>query len=151
MNIPNAINPYTDQFLVWDDATQKYYLTEQALINEGINIRGRLARNKAITPEFVINGFIKRVTYEVYTFIHKHNSRTDLQDYFIAVCPSLREKIRLALTYQALNMWFNGDSLLSTDKEIRNNYMDLVAVDILNEKVPELDNPITYRGEWLYV
>lgn len=148
--IANQIMPYTDEFLMWDDASQKYYLTEQALIQEGIDIRGRLARNKATSPEYIINGFLKRVTYEVYTFIHRHNQRTDLQDYFIAICPSLREKIRLALTYQALHIWFNGDALLSTDKDRRENYIDQVAVDILNEKVIELGNPITYRGEWIF-
>jgi hypothetical protein len=45
----------------------------------------------------------------------------------------------------------NGDSLLSPDKEVRDNYIDPVAKSILNERVPELNNPITYRGEWLYV
>lgn len=146
--IKDAILPYTDDFLKWDEATQKYYITEKALIKEGIDIRSRLSRNKANSPEYVLNGFIKRVTYEVYAFIHSHNSRTDIQDYFIAVCPSLREKIKQALIYQALFMWFNGDFLLSADKDKRENYLDRIAIEVLNEKVPELDNPITYRGEW---
>lgn len=146
--IENAILPYTDDFLTWDDTSQKYYITEKALINEGINIRDRLARNKANSPEYVLNGFIKRVTYVTYAYIHSHNSRTDVQDYLIAICPSLREKIKQALIYQATYMWFNGDLSLSTDKDKRENYMDKIAADVLNEKVPELNNPITYRGDW---
>lgn len=151
MNIPNAILPYSDELMTWDDETQKYYITETALIGEGLDIRGKLARNKANSPEYVLNGFIKRVTFEVYKFIHGDSSQTDLIDYFIAVCPSLREKIRLALTNQAIYIRRNGDSLLSPEKEVRDNYMDPVAKSILNERVPELNNPITYRGEWFYV
>jgi hypothetical protein len=150
MKIPNAILPYSDELLIWDDASQKYYLTEESLIREGIDIRGRLARNKANSPEYVLNGFIKRVTSVVYAFIHKGQSRTDLQDYFIAVCPSLREKIRLALTNQALYMVRQGDLLLSIHEEERRNNMDSVAVDILNTKVEEINNPITYKGEWVF-
>lgn len=149
LNIPNIQDPYTDELLCWDDSTQKYYLTEQALIREGIDIRGRLALTKADSADYIINGFLKRVTNVVYGFIHKHNSRNDVQDYFIAVVPSLRAKILLALTYQALFIWFNGDWTLSAEKEKRDNPIDPVAIDELNTKVPELNNPITYRGEWV--
>lgn len=151
MNIPNSILPYSDELLIWDDQSQKYYLTEKTLIDEGLDIRGKLARNKANNPESVLNGFINRVTYEVYKYIHGDSAQTELIDYFIAVCPSLREKIRLALINQAIYMRRNGDSLLSPEKEIRENYIDPIAISILNERVPELENPITYRGEWIYV
>lgn len=151
LNIPNKQDPYSDELMWWDDATQKYYITEQSLIREGIDIRGRMALNKITSPEYVINGFLKRVTNAVYGFIHKHNSRNDVQDYFIGVVPSLREKMRLALTYQALFIWFNGDWTLSADREKRENAIDPLAIDVLNTKVSEIDNPITYRGEWVYV
>ena len=149
INLPIKQDPYSDDLMWWDDATQKYYLTEQSLIREGINIRGRLALTKTENATYVINGFLKRVTSVVYGFIHKHNTRNDVQDYFIAVIPSLREKIRLALTYQAMFIWFNGDWTLSPEREKRENAIDPIAIDELNTKVPELNNPITYRGEWV--
>lgn len=151
MNLPIKQEPYTDELMWWDEATQKYYLTEQSLIREGIDVRGRLALTKTENATYVINGFLKRVTSVVYGYIHKFNTRNDVQDYFIAVIPSLREKIRLALTYQALFIWMNGDWTLSPEREKRELAIDPVAIDILDEKAREINNPITYQGEWTNV
>jgi hypothetical protein len=52
------IQPYTDERLRWDDYENRYYLTEKALINIGIDIRSRLAFNKVSSPEYIINGFL---------------------------------------------------------------------------------------------
>lgn len=113
------MNPYTDDLMRWDESTGRYYLTETALIRQGIDLRSRLGRSPS--PEYVINGLLTRTTALVYGYIHEHNINTQKQDALIAETPSMRDIIYNALLAQAVYVVYNGDLSISVKPEEREN------------------------------
>lgn len=142
------IEPYSDENLRYDENKHKYYLTEQALINEGIDIRGRIAEGSATSPEYVINGFINRVSAVIYSHIHEFNADNKHQDFLISHIPSARNMIFNALINQAIYMYRNGDLTLSIKDEERQKAYDNVALSELNTTLPEIGVSILYTGLW---
>ena len=138
------MKPYTDDLMRWDDATGRYYLTETALIRQGIDLRSRLGRSTS--PEYVINGLLNRTTALVYGYIHGHNINTQKQDSLIAETPSMRDIIYNALLAQALYIIYNGDLSISVKPEERENYMDITARTELARIMPEHGRNILYSG-----
>ena len=138
------MKPYTDDLMRWDDATGRYYLTETALIRQGIDLRSRLGRSAS--PEYVINGLLNRTTALVYGYIHGHNINTQKQDALIAETPSMRDIIYNALLAQAVYVVYNGDLSISVKPEERENYMDITARTELARIMPEYGRNILYSG-----
>lgn len=141
-----TIEPYSDELLKYDESTNKYYLTEQALIREGLPLRDRLAEGSAPSAEYVINGFLKRVTGVIYAYIHSYTADNDAQDYFISHLPSARTMIYNALINQAIYMYHNGDLTLSKDRADKEAAFDTVALSELNRTLPEIQCSILYTG-----
>ena len=141
-----TIEPYSDELLKYDESTKKYYLTEQALIREGLPLRDRLAEGSAPSAEYVINGFLKRVTGVIYAYIHSYNTDNDAQDYLISHLPSARTMIYNALINQAIYMYHNGDLTLSKDRADKEAAYDTVALSELNRTRPEIQCSILYTG-----
>ena len=138
------MKPYTDDLMRWDDATGRYYLTETALIRQGVDLRARLGRSPS--PEYVVNGLLNRATALVYGYIHAHNMNTLEQDRLIAETPSMRDIIYNALLAQALYIIYNGDLSISVKPEERENYMDNTARTELARIMPEYGRNILYSG-----
>ena len=138
------MKPYTDDLMRWDDATGRYYLTETALIRQGVDLRARLGRSPS--PEYVINGLLNRTTALVYGYIHGHNINTQKQDVLIAETTSMRDIIYNALLAQALYIIYNGDLSISVKPEERENYMDITARTELARIMPEHGRNILYSG-----
>lgn len=141
-----TIEPYSDELLKYDESTNKYYLTEQALIREGLPLRDRLAEGSAPSAEYVINGFLKRVTGVIYAYIHNYNADNEKQDYLISHLPSARTMIYNALINQAIYMYHNGDLTLSKDRADKEAAFDTVALSELNRTLPEIQCSILYTG-----
>ena len=144
--IMKTIEPYSDELLKYDESTNKYYLTEQALIREGLPLRDRLAEGSAPSAEYVINGFLKRVTGVIYAYIHNYNADNEKQDYLISHLPSARTMIYNALINQAIYMYHNGDLTLSKDRADKEAAYDTVALSELNRTLPEIQCSILYTG-----
>ena len=139
------IEPYSDELMRYDEMTGFYYITENALISNGINLRERLARKKAITPEYIILGLVNLATEMIYDYIHSFSFDNSKQDYLITHIKEMRPIIYRALTQQAIYILRVGDAFLA--KEDRDKAISPHAINILNTTVRELGNrPITYAG-----
>lgn len=144
----NYIEPFTDENLRYDEKTKKYYLTEEALISQGIDIRMRIAEGNSTSPEYIINGFINRVTAVIYAYIHNFNIDNNNQDFLISHIPSARDIIFNALINQAIYMYRNGDLTLSINAEERERAYDDVALSELNKTMPETGYSLLYTGNF---
>ena len=138
--------PYSDQFMIWDDVTKRYYITEAALMAQGINLRARLGYNITVDATAVINGFTQRVSEVIYNFIHKHSNANRLQDEIIEKNRYARDIIYRALVNQAFYMVKNGDLSLSVDAGIRALAIDENARHALNTELDDLRISILYAG-----
>lgn len=140
------IQPYSDELMIWDDITNQYKLTENALIMRGLDIRGKLARNKANSPEYVLNGFIDTVSEMIYNYLHQFSANNQAQDRIISGLASLRPILYRALLQQAIYMRRNGQLDINPDENLRKNAIAPQSIQTLNTTIPELGAPITYTG-----
>jgi hypothetical protein len=142
------IQPYSDELMTWNEEDEMYYITEEALIRKGINIRSRLALNKASSPEYVIEGIISDASNDIYGYIGEYSMNNYLQKGLIATVPSLRRKIYRALLEQANYNILQGRLSMSAeaDKRTPNIYICTTARQILSETVEELGYSILYTG-----
>lgn len=139
--------PYSDDLMIYDEGTNKYYITEQALIQSGIDVRYRLAAGKCSNPDIVLQNFLRRVSFVIYNFIHRYSLYNSRQDNLIAQVPELRPILYEALTSQAQYMWTNGDLTMSTAERKRAMAIDIQAQDVLNTALRSLGNrSILYNG-----
>lgn len=140
------INPYSDERLTWDESDGRYYITEQALKNNGLDLRARLSDNDTISADVIVNKIIRYSTSMIYNFIHAHNEDNRTQDRLIAGVPSLRNIIYHALLAQAEYLTANGDPSLSLDPNIRALAISEMAKLELYTDVEELGVSICYSG-----
>mgnify|MGYP006987490873 FL=1 len=143
--------PYSDNMMIWDEVSGRYYLTEEAMRAAGCELRANLSDTLTTQADTVIRVFLRRVTQQVYAFIHAHNARTDIQDAFLAHLPDLRGILMEALITQATYNYLSGDLSFSTDKEEREMKLQDEVKDILDTYVPCLGRSILYTGSWRYL
>lgn len=144
-------DPYSDNMMVWDEASDRYYLTEEAMRAAGCELRANLSDTLTMQADTAIRVFLRRVTQQVYAFIHAHNARTDLQDAFLAHIPDLRGILQEALITQATYNYLSGDLSFSIDKKEREMKLQDEVEDILNTYIPCLGRSILYTGSWRYL
>ncbi len=142
----NQVYPYTDELMRWDDTEQRYYLTEKALIQNGLDLRGRIAQSKGASPEILINRMIRMFSMEIYRYIHMFSIDNARQDYMIGCIPSLRPILYRAMIEQALFVASLGDGAMSFDENQVKMRISQHAIDELNTTLPEFGAPITYCG-----
>ena len=118
-----------------------WVLTEQALLNNGLDIRSRLAG--AQSPEIAIDGFLVTVSDIIYNFIHEFNHDNNAQDQILENVIGARDILYRALVQQAVFMAAVGDKSLE-----EKNPVSYHAQRTLNRTIPELGCPITYAGFW---
>lgn len=138
--------PFDTETMVFDKDTNHYLLTEEALRRNGIFLRERIAKTRAPSPEYIINGIILTISDMVYDFIHDHSMNNDLQDCLIGKYESARKIIEKAMLKQAKYYIANGNLNLYTDDNIRSKAMSPEAVTVLNKTIPELRCSILYTG-----
>jgi len=112
----NAIRPYSDEYLFFNEISRHYELTEKALIERvGVNLRARMSETALISPDVAINNLTRTVSDMIYQFIHEHNVDNCKQDCLIATVPELRQIIQKAMEYQAITLAVMGKSLFVID------------------------------------
>ena len=140
------IEPYNDDYMIFNKLTGRYVLIEQAFIDFGYDIRSQIISGGMTSPEQIIKGFFRTVSDIVYGYIHKFSADNLRQDRFIATLPSLRPIIMQAMLYQAAFVYLNGNLLLSTKPEERERAIDETCIETLNQTVPEIGTSILYMG-----
>lgn len=138
--------PYNDQYMVVDELTGQYVLTEAALLSRGIDLRARLSETSTITPESVVQNVVQTASDMIYQFIHEHNIDNERQNWLILHVPSARPIIYRAMLYQAVYVCTVGNLYLSTDKSERAAAIDPLAQSILGNVLPELGVSLLYAG-----
>lgn len=138
--VPKCIEPYNDDFLIFDELSGRYVITEEGLKRKGIFLRERLERYPAVDATTVINAFCESVANLVYTFLHTYSVYPCALDEFIAHSTEARRAIFNAEAEQAKYVYFNGDLTLSIKEEERRNYMSPTAAAILQNA------GLTYSG-----
>ncbi len=138
--------PYSDELMRWDEGDKRYYLTEQALIESGTDVRAMLAANDAVNADFIINRVLKHTTTQIYNYIHKQSTNNARQDAWIEKVPSLRAIIYDALLLQAEYLLSVGDPTRTLERDKREMGVDVNAIEKLNTTVAELGIPVTYSG-----
>ncbi len=149
MNDIRLIEPYSDTLLRWDAGSKRYYITEDALIANGTNLRAKLAANRAADANAIINRVLNQATVMIYGYIHSFNTNNAAQDNIIARIPSMREIIFNALLFQAEYIAQRGILTRSLNPETRKLGVDESAKDELNREITELGIPITYAGRYI--
>ena len=145
--MPEVTYPYSDDNMTFNETLNQYLLTENALRTFGVNLRARLSATSAVSQEQQITYIMYRVSNIIYGFIHEHNNNTELQDYYLAHVPSLRQILFKAMLAQALYMFHVGVLDDSTDEKLRTMTITNEAIRELNKSVPELRLPtILYSG-----
>lgn len=140
--------PYSDELMIFDEASGRYVLTEKALAVNGMDLRARLSRRRGTPVEAIISRLTRRISDMVYNYIHQFNVANNTQDRIIASSESLRSIIYRAMLEQTEYVLMNGDLSRSVEKDKRQVAIDYSVVNTLNTVVPELGVPITYTG-WL--
>lgn len=138
--------PYDDDYMVFNPRTQRYVLTEKALLDDGVDLRARFSATGAVTPEASVNKILRTGSDMIYNYIHVNTGDNMRVDRFIATLPSLRNIIYNALLYQTEYVATVGNLYLSTDEKEREKAMDKLALGWLQEDVPELGRSILYAG-----
>ena len=138
--------PYSDDYMVFDNTTRRYYITEKSLLDAGIDLRARLAARKATNPEGVIDSLIKTATRHIYGFIHTHTVDTCTIDCIIAKVPSARPIMQEALIIQAMYVLYVGDLYNSVKPEDKAAAISEEAKQILGQILPEMGRSLLYTG-----
>lgn len=146
MNNQNNIYPYSDELMIWDEKSNRYYLTENALLDNGIDLRSRLGANDTVNAYSVINRLLKHTTTMIYNYIHSFSIDNSAQDRLISSIPSLRSIIYDALVLQVEYILLNGDFSRSAEPAKRTLAIDDNAKQRLSDSIPELGVSILYAG-----
>lgn len=141
-----VIQPYSDELMRYDELTNMYYLTEQALILRGIDLRARLSMTNSPSPEYVINGLLETVSELIYNYIHEFSMNNEYQDKIINHIEQARSIVYKALLQQAVYMLKVGNLTLSVDENVRRHAIDTSAISTLSTTITEVGASILYRG-----
>lgn len=140
------MQPYSDDYMTFDELRGRYVLTEKTLVDNGTDMRKRLTRNRATNAAAIIGRVLRRASDMIYNYIHQFNHDNKRQDMLISTLPSLRIIIQQAMLEQVEYLLMVGDLSRSPDAAKRAVAIDYNARETLDTVVPELNVPITYSG-----
>ena len=138
------MNPFNDEKMTFCNG--RYYLTEEAMVANGTNMRARLSYCRATDATNIINRHLHHVTDMIYNYIHSFSTHNSAQDELIATVPALRNIIFEAMLNQSEYVLLNGDWSRSPELDKRKFAIDETAKQILNTVIPDIGVPITYIG-----
>lgn len=132
MNI--CIKPYSDDYMVFDETTGHYVLTEKAIVERcGIDLRARLSQDATLIPEVIIKKLCRTVSDMIYTFIHDCGAYNHRQDCLIATRKELRDVVQRAMEYQMEFVLANGDLYMTVDNsEIGKEIHRMAQSELIN-------------------
>lgn len=139
--------PYSDNFMVFDELSKRYVLTNDYVMQRlGVDLAGTANERGLVNPSTAVQHLLEEVSDDIYNFIHAHNANTEKQDLLIAHVPSLRLIIQKAMGQQLLYSRMNGFMSYSADKDKQFMAICPKARQTLLQIVPELGFSILYTG-----
>ena len=136
----NCIQPYNDDYLIYDELLERYVITEEGLKRKGMFLRARLERYPAVDANTVITAFCELAAEHIYTYLHAFSVAPHALDEYIAHSKDARMAIFRAEAEQAKYIYKNGDLTMAMKDEERRNYMSPIAAAILQNA------GLTYAG-----
>lgn len=147
MEKANINYPYSDEFMTFDEETQRYVLTNEYVMQRlGVDLAGTANERGLVNPQIAVKHLLEEVSDDIYNFIHLHNLNTAKQDMLIARIPSLRLIIQKAMGQQLLYSRMNGFMAYSADKDKQFMAICPKARQTLLQVVPEIGISILYTG-----
>lgn len=135
------IQPYSDEYMFFDKATNRYVLTEKDVLETvGVNLS---ARSKSEESK---RAYLRLASTQIYNYIHKHNMNNELQDFIISHTETGRAIIKEAMEMQVLLFASAGNLSVLPDENMRRLSVDMNAVAVLERLIPELGTTILYTG-----
>lgn len=132
MNQNNFTQPYSDDYMTFDEATGRYVLTPKyALDTYGLDLFDGVNDRNSTNQQLAVQGILRRVSNLIYEFIHSFTIYTKRQDRIIATNPHYRGVVMRAMGEQLIYMSQVGDLSRSTDPEKRKLAIDENAKNIL--------------------
>lgn len=122
---------YSDELMIFDEASGRYILTEKALLNRGIDIRARYSNADTYLTDNMISSFLDDVSQKIYDYIGENVMNAKKVWCIIAHTETMRDPIQRAMLRQAMYMYINGDADISTDRNFRDLPIDGQAHRIL--------------------
>lgn len=144
----NRTYPYNDDYMVFDEETNQYRITEAELERNGVYLRAKLQLYPTINASNVIYGLTQTASNHVYAYLQQFSTDNFTQYCLIAKTPSARYVIKAAMLEQFKYIFSVGNLAISPKKEERENYMAPMAVAKLNTVIPEWGHSMTYTGGW---
>lgn len=132
VNVPMQA-PISDDYMIFDEVSGRYIITERGLESKGIFLRARIERYNANYASVVISSFCEAVANHVYTYMYDHSANPHRLAEVIAGNAGLRRVIFRAELEQAKFVYFNGDQTLSVKAEERVNYISPLAAAALRD------------------
>lgn len=142
------VDPINDEFMVFDENSKRYILTEKCILDEcGINLSQRFNTRGTANSKILINAFLNRISLKLYSFIYTHNNQCALE-FIAAHCASARNILKEAMKSQVMYELLVGDLSMSTDVTKRDLAIDATAKSILLQTVVETGACLLYTGEY---
>lgn len=142
-----VIKPYSNDYMIYDELTHRYVLTEAAVLQKfGIDLRVAAKDN----PNGV-TAILDTVSNMVYQRIHDANVCAELQDRIIACTSAGREIVYCAMLEQFIYVKTVGDLRRTTDRSKRDLWFDMNAETILETVIPETGKSLLYAGIYGFV
>lgn len=142
-----VIKPYSNDYMIYDELTHRYVLTEAAILQKfGIDLRVAAKDN----PNGV-TAILDTVSNMVYQRIHDANVCAELQDRIIACTSAGREIVYRAMLEQFIYVKTVGDLRRTTDRSKRDLWFDMNAETILETVIPETGKSLLYAGIYGFV
>lgn len=141
-NIENFVYPYSDKYMVYDKSRHQYFLTEEALVEFGINT------SSLKTPE-ELKEFIHTVTRAVYSYILVKAGKINYPFMMYRIAKGYGPQNMDKLSFRKI---FLEDVLVSTARDIATNgYSKDMPKMIMNESGRVKYNQTTpIDGYWLH-
>ena len=137
---------YSDEKMTFDEYENRYFLTENALLNTGIDIRARW--NDATAGEDAVRQLLRDATTAVYNYAHDGVFDTQKQDYVINECKETRQGIYRALLAMAVSLaryGYRADSVDEGERAVAIPEAVKAEFDIV---YPFLGHTLKYSGRW---
>ena len=138
----------SDNIMIFDEISKQFILTEQATLDNGIQLRARLSRKKNTDPTSVIMSLTRRVSNIIYNYLHQFSLNNMAQNEFIASNEECRYIVYRAMIEQLEYMLMNGDLSRSPEISKRQLFIDENAKQTLNTVISSIGIPLTYTGVW---
>lgn len=139
------MKPYEDSLMTFEDGM--YILTEEAVLNYGIDLREWLAANKAANPETLLQNILYRASEQIYNLIYSYTAHDEFVRHVLACLVSARKVLYRALLLQVDYLKTVGYLGYSTNKEERALRVSDDARELLgNRIIPEIGRTLLYTG-----